>query len=300
MQTRIDHRARLMPLFRELGHLKRITSAGRHGSIATRLFKQAWCALCAGDAPKSVMRQTVGAAVAAGRLGDLDSAKLVEIGLTAAETVGVLRAGFDAVGDVIEAPLAVELREALAGRLTSGPLPLFAALLADQPRAGVTCPGKPRLMLLPAENHAEHSIAVAVYGVLVSAYYDADPVMVFLAGLGHHFHNAAMPDSGLTGEMLLGDLLGDVIVRLRGHAMSELSSFLQAQMEDALKVIADDSTPEGRAFHAGDVIDRVIEIEQHVTSSRLTMDMVLHDYELVHAGPVKTFHDLTLREVGLL
>ncbi len=30
------------------------------------------------------------------------------------------------------------------------------------------------------------------------------------------------------------------------------------------------------------------------------MYSVLHTYELVHAGPVKTFHDRVLSDVGLL
>ena len=109
-----------------------------------------------------------------------------------------------------------------------------------------------------------------------------------------------MPDSGFTGEVLLGDLLDGVISCSRERAYAELSEPLQSRMREALVPIVDDLSPEGRAFHAADVIDRVLEIEQHLAAARTTMDMVLHDYELVHAGPVKAFHDATLREVGLL
>ena len=291
---------RLMPLFRELGHLKRITSAAREGSIATRLFSRAWGELLAGELPAVVMRRTVGAAVAAGRLGDLDLAKLRELGLTDAEASTVLRAGFDAVAEAIAPPFAADLTSALAQDAASGPLPPFVSLLAAQPRAGVTCPDKPRMMLAPAENHAEHSVVVAVYAVLLAAHYGADPAVVFLAGLGHHVHSAAMPDSGFTGEVLLGDLLDRVIGTARERALSELPPPLQNRIREALIVIADDASPEGRAFHAAAVIDRVLEIEQHLAAAHSTMDMVLRDYELVHAGPVKTFHDATLREVGLL
>ena len=91
MLALVDQPVRLMPLFRELGHLKRITSAGREGSIATRLFFRAWAELLAGNLPEVVMRRTVAAAVAAGRLGDLDLAKLRELGLTDAEALAVLR-----------------------------------------------------------------------------------------------------------------------------------------------------------------------------------------------------------------
>ena len=300
MLARVDHRAQLMPLFHELGHLKRITSAGRDGSIATRLFLQAWGELVAGEMPADVMRRTVVAAVAAGRLGDLDLAKLRELGLTDVEASTVLRAGFDAVAEALDPSFATQLKEMVSEAAATGPLPPFVVLLAAQPRAGVTCPGKPRMMLLPAENHAEHSIIVAVYAVLLAADYGADPTTVFLAGLGHHFHNAAMPDSGFTGEVLLGNLLERVIGTARDRALSELPAPLQDLMREALLVIADDRSPEGRAFHAADVIDRVLEIEQHLAKAHATMDMVLRDYELVHAGPVKAFHDATLREVGLL
>ena len=300
MLGRVDQRAQLMPLFRELGHLKRITSAGRDGSIATRLFLRAWAELVAGEMPTDVMRRTVGAAVAAGRLGDLDLVKLRELGLTNFDVSTVLRAGFDAVAAEIDPAFATELKEAVAEDAASGSLPPFIALLAAQPRAGVTCPGKPRIMLLPAENHAEHSMAVAVFAVLLAADYGADPATVFLAGLGHHVHNATMPDSGFTGEALLGDLLDRVIGTARDRALFELPMPLQDQMREALLVIADDLSPEGRAFHAADVIDRVLEIEQHLAVVNSTMDTVLRDYELVHAGPVKAFHDATLHEVGLL
>ena len=300
MLARVDHRAQLMPLFRELGHLKRITSAGRDGSIATRLFLRAWGELVVGEMPTDVMRRSVGAAVAAGRLGDLDLVKLRELGLTNVEASTVLRAGFDALAEAVDPAFATQLKKVLAEDAASGSLLPFVALLAAQPRAGVTCPGKPRMMLLPAENHAEHCLTVAVYAVLLAADYGADPATVFLAGLGHHLYNAVMPDSGFTGEVLLGDLLERIMGTARDRALSELPTPLQDRMREALVVIADDRSPEGRAFHAADVIDRVLEIEQHLAKAHATMDMVLRDYELVHAGPVKAFHDATLREVGLL
>jgi hypothetical protein len=292
--------AALMPLLRELGHLKRITSAGRSGSIATRLFKQAWGALVAGAEPSDVMRATVAAALAAARLGDLDAAKLRELGLTEIQTVEVLGRGFDAVTDAVDLRLVDDLREALGADPPDGALPGFVQLLADQPRAGVTCPGKPRLMLQPAENHAEHSITVALYGVLLSPLYGADPTKAFLAGLGHHFHNAAMPDSGFTGEVMLGDLLNGVIERARSTAMEELALPLRAMFAEALAPIGSADSAEGRCFNAADVIDRVLEIEQHLVTREASMQNVLHDYHLVHAGPVKEFHDRTLADVGLL
>ena len=47
------------------------------------------------------------------------------------------------------------------------------------------------------------------------------------------------------------------------------------------------------------MLDRVLEIEQHLRAARLTMEVVLGEYELVHDGPVKAFHDRILADVGL-
>ncbi|GAA3709101.1 hypothetical protein GCM10022268_18000 [Sphingomonas cynarae] len=293
--------ASALPLLRELGDLKRISSAERDGSIAERLFLRGWAALAAGNPPVSVMRRIVAAALAAARLGDLDRATLADLGLSDAEALAVLERGFDEVAAGLEPALALELRGALAdGAPPAGPVPHFAVQQAGQPRAGVTCPGRPRLLLQPPENHAEHCLMVAVYGVIAAPGYGADATEVFLAGMAHHFHNAAMPDAGFTGEVLLGDLLDRVIAQARERAMAMLDPAVAAPVRAALVPIGGNETPAARAFHAADVIDRVLEIEQHLRAASATMDTVLHTYELVHAGPVKTFHDGVLAEVGLL
>ena len=67
-----------------------------------------------------------------------------------------------------------------------------------------------------------------------------------------------------------------------------------------LSHVAGDTTPEARAFHVGDVLDRVLEIEQHGRAAQLTMAVVLNDYGLVHDGPVKAFHDRVLHDAGLM
>jgi hypothetical protein len=290
-----------LPLLRELGELKRIRSAGRDGSIAQRLFRRGWAALVAGDAADDVMRRTVGAALAAARLGDLDASVLAELGLSFEEAEAVLVRAFDEVAGGLDPALAASLREGLAdGAPTPGPVPRFVDQLCEQPRAGVTCPGRPRLMLQPPEDHGEHCLMVAVYGVLAAPGYAADPVIVFVASMAHHLHNAAMPDAGFTGEVLLGDLLDAVIARARETSLAELDEPLATAVRTALAPIAGEATPEARAFHVGDVLDRVLEIEQHLRRNSATMDNVLVDYELVHAGPVKGFHDRVLADIGLL
>lgn len=293
--------AAALPLLRELGDLKRIRSAEREGSIAERLFARGWAALAAGEPVGAVMRRTVAAALAAARLGDLDRATLAVLGLSDAEATAVLTRGFDEVASLLDPSLAGSLRAALGeGAPPAGPVPRFVTQLAGQPRAGVTCPGRPRLLLQPPENHAEHCLLVAVYGVVAAPGYDADPDEVFLAAMAHHFHNATMPDAGFTGEVLLGDLLDRVIADARERAMAELPPAVAERTRAALAPIGGDATPAARAFHAADVLDRVLEIEQHLRAASATMNTVLHTYELVHAGPVKGFHDRALREVGLL
>lgn len=292
-----------LPFLRELGDLKRIHSARAAGSIAERLFVAGWAALVRGEDPASVMAQVVGAALVSARLGDLDIVTLQALGL-GDDALTVVERAFDEVTGGIDTALAAQLRTALSlGRPVKGDVPTFVGKLARQPRAGVTCPGQPRILLQPPENHAEHCLMVAVYGVLASPMHGADPVTVFLAGMAHHFHNADMPDSGYSGEMLLGDQLDTAIATARQACADELAAMhpgLAHSVMAALAPIASDVTPEARAFHVGDVLDRVLEIEQHLRAARLTMSVVLGDYGLVHDGPVKPFHDRILADAGLI
>ena len=289
----------ILPLFRELGDLKRIRSADRAGSVAERLFADGWAALAAGVDASDVMARIVAAARAAARLGDRDLATLRARGVGDG-AVAVLERAFDEVAAGLDPALAARLRPALGqGAPEVGPVPNFVGLLSRQPRAGVTCPGRPRIMLQPPENHAEHCLIVAVYAVIAAPGYDADPVAAFVASMAHHFHNAAMPDSGFSGEVLLGDALDGVIERARETAMAELAPAVATRVRAALAPIGGDVAPHARAFHVGDVLDRVLEIEQHLRAATVTMDDVLHTYGLVHDGPVKGFHDRILAEVGL-
>lgn len=289
-----------LPLFRELGDLKRIRSAGAPGSAAERLFARAWAALVRGEPAGEVMARTTAAALAAARLGDMDLATLLDLGLSPGEAETVLRRALHEVAAPVDAALAGDLAQALAfGAPEPGPTPPFVERLARQPRAGVTCPGRPRLLLQPPESHAEHCLLVAVMGVLAAPTQGAVPEPVFLAGLAHHLHNVFMPDSGFTGEVLLGEHLDPVIARARARALAQLAPALGERVREALAPIGGDATPEARAFHVADVLDRVLEIEQHLKVARVTLDDVLGPYALVHDGPVKPLHDAILREAGL-
>jgi hypothetical protein len=302
VQTDLDEDAdRLKALLGEIGDLKRLRSAGHHGTAATRLFQTAWSELTAGAPLPEVARRITAQALAAARLGDLDRALLIEAGLSSAEANGVLCRAVEDISGPVPEPLRSALVSAIAvpGPGRTSDLPRFVGQLEDQPRAGVTRPGRPRIVLEPAENHAEHCLVVAVYGVILAPRYGADPATVFLAALAHHFHNAGMPDSGFTGEMLLGDHLGPVMRHFTEAALSSLEPGLRRRVVEARLCLADAETPEGRAFHAADVVDRVMEIAQHLRAASLTMDVVLGDMALVHDGPVKPFHDRVLAEMRI-
>ena len=288
-------------LLGEIGDLKRIRSAGRLGSIATRLFRLAWAELTGGAAAADVAHRVTAQALAAARLGDLDRSLLVKAGLPTAEVDAILRRAVEEITVRIEEPLRSTLMDAIAVPSSDlgGAQPRFVALLEEQPRAGVTCPGRPRIVLQPAENHAEHCLVVAVYGVLLSPRYGADAAVVFLAALAHHLHNAGMPDAGFTGEMLLGDRLEAVMQHFTGDALASLGPDLRRRVVEARACLIDAETSEGRAFHAADVVDRVLEIAQHLRSTSLTMETVLGDMALVHDGPMKPVHDRVLAEMRL-
>jgi 5'-deoxynucleotidase YfbR-like HD superfamily hydrolase len=293
-----------LDILRELGELKRVRSAAQHGSIAVRLFARGWASLVAGVPAESVWRQVAGAALCATRLGDVDVPLMLRLGVSREEALAILLRALDEVLAELPAPLSAisadALREALDAAAPASDAPPFVVLLSRQPRAGVTCPGKPRILLEPPENHAEHCLMVAVYGVLLAQAYDADPATVFLAAMAHHLHNVFLPDSGFAGEVLMGDQLEPVMHRATELALAELPAPLAAAVRQARTVLPDAATPEGRAFHAADTLDRVLQIEQHLRAGKVTMYQVLHDMALVHEGPVKAFQDRLLADVGLM
>jgi len=299
LPARTGHLASLVPLAAELCDLKRIRDASGPDSLASRLFRRGWGAMAAGQQVAEVALATTADTIAAARLGGIDRAVLQGAGLSAEEAGIVLRRGFDEVAGPIEPGLVEALRGHLGREARPGPAPSFAEALIRQPRAGATCPGKPRIVLEPPEGHGDHCLVVAVLACILAPRYDADPATAFLAGMAHHLHNAYLPDSGFAGEVLLGEHLQPIIQRLFARELATLPRPLAAETGAALDAIRDAATPVGRAFHAADVIDRVLQMRHYEQVAQFTTSQALDDMDLVHAGPTQAFHMAVLRETGL-
>jgi hypothetical protein len=294
--------AKVLPLLRELNDLKRVEVAGREGSLAEQLFGRAWSALVAGEALATVALRETARALIGVRLPGYDVALLNSLGMAETEANQVLQQALRDAGQPLDADLVTQLAQATSAPADSvaGRQPAFVAQLAQQPRAGATHPGRPRIMLWPPENHADHCAMVAVYAVLLSPYFGADPGEAFLTGLAHHLHNAALPDPGYAGDELLGSYLPGLMAQATQQAMQQLPTALQPVVTAALDRTCVVDVPAARAFHAADVFDRVLEMAWHDQSARFRLHQALDDLNIVHAGFTQQFHQQVLTAAGLL
>jgi hypothetical protein len=124
-------------------------------------------------------------------------------------------------------------------------------------------------------------------------------VAPFLVGLAHHLHNVVLPDAGFAGEVLLGGALPQVMGTLEERELATLPAALGGRLREVLTLRADAGVPEARAFHAADVLDRVLQVHHHARAAAFTAAQALDDLELVHAGPVQSFHHDVLAAAGL-
>ena len=255
--------------------------------------------LAAGQPPDRVAARELAHAVASARLGGIDAATLKAAGLGRDEVRSVLVAAIDAAGPDLPSKVG-DLVDLLIddGGPTAAPPP-FVALLAMQPRAGATRPGRPRLVLEPPENHAEHCYLTAIYAAMTAPLFGAEPTGPFLAGLAHHFHNADLPDSGFAGEELLGDHLRPIMDRFTARALGQLDPRLSQAVVQARTLLDHADSPEARAFHAADVLDRVLQMEQYARVAAFETRQALDDLKLVHAGPLQAFQNGVLAAAGI-
>ncbi|SFP83052.1 5'-deoxynucleotidase YfbR [Geodermatophilus dictyosporus] len=291
--------AGLRPLLAEIGDAKRVRVSGVPGSLAEQAFTRAWARLVAGEDLAAVAWSETAAAVARARLAGIDAGVLTTAGLSDAEALEVLRRGFDEVAGPLDPELRERLRAALGPLPLPSPAPGLAGALNAQPRAGATAPGRPRVVVEPPESHGDHCLTVAVYAVLVAPVVGADPVAPFLLGLGHHLHNVVLPDAGFAGEVLLGDALERVMAALEERELAALPGPLAGRLRAVLALRPGADVPEARAFHAADVLDRVLQVHHHARAAAFTAAQALDDLELVHAGPVQGYHLDVLAAAGL-
>ena len=319
-----DTPAALRPLLAEIGDLKRVRPvlSDPAESVAAGRFRGAWLSLFDGADVSAVAHREAAAAVAAARLAGVDAAVLADAGLDDEAAGAVLRRSIAEWRGVLPGPLPTALAaaagdlpaadrdrvERLAGLYgadgdpSDDPAAGLAEVLdrlADAPRAGATRPGHARLILTPEESHADHCHVTAVYAVLLAPLYDADPAVPFLAALSHHFHNAFLPDAGFTGEVLLGGHLDPIMRTFTDRCLAELPGDLRSAVESAREILPHADTPEAKAFHAADVLDRVLQMHHFERAANFTARQALHDLDLVHPGPLQTFHQTVLRGAGL-
>ena len=291
--------AALRPLLQEIGDAKRVRVASAPGSLSEQAFSRAWARLVEGEDVEDVALSETAAAVARARLAGIDRAVLTGAGLSEPQALEVLERGFDEVAGPLPEPLRSRLRGALPLVRDAGAPPALVELLDRQPRAGATCPGRPRVVVEPPESHGDHCLTVGVYGCLLSALVGSDPAAPFLLGLAHHLHNVALPDAGFAGEVLLGEHLEPLMARLEERELAALPAALADRVREVLLLRAGAEVPEAQAFHAADVLDRVLQVHHHARAAAFTAEQALDDLELVHAGPVQGFHLQVLQSAGL-
>ncbi|NVJ09782.1 HD domain-containing protein [Myxococcus sp. AM001] len=293
--------ATLRPLLGELMDLKRVRTADHPDGLAARGFRRAWAALVAGvDLEALALRETALALVAV-RLGGIDAALLARAGLPPPRASELLHRALDAAASPLEPGLRERLHAALSEPLGAGDTapPPVVERLVRQPRAGITHPGRPRILLETAESHADHCYAVAVASVLVAPLFDAAPALPFVAGLSHHLFNGVLPDSGHAADVLLGDAVEPMVERLTEEVLATLPAGVATRIREARRELPRTDTPESRAFHAADVLDRVLEMDFHARAARFTLRQVLEHLELVHAGPMQSYENAVLVAAGL-
>ena len=292
----------MLELLRELNDLKRLYANNLGSdSYASWVFRRACVAISTGQPLHAA--SWCAAVVSAARLGAITSEVLLDVGLSDVERIAVQH---DSI------LLHESLPQDICDSLTSACLKLdkvvtdvspmsvdWVMRLSAAPRAGATCPGKPRIALEPAEMHSDHCIMVAVYGYLLADLFGANREDAWLIGLCHHFHNAYLPDAGFTGEMLLGMHLEPVLESLRSRVICTLPEEMGGRVKRLFEEINGVDTPLARAFHAADTIDRVLQMEQYERTSQFQIKQALEDFNLVHEGTAQAFQHELLQSLGL-
>ena len=311
-------------LFVELTDLKRIESFGHPGSLASYRFGNALERLVRikaidGDIAKQQLRQlavdhlTLG--IIATRCGAMDIDALKELDIAPEVIERTFDAALDEHAAAIPTSLRDEVRQSLGRQIHGGgaastPRPIAGdAAFTDlvdrmrrEPRAGATAMGRSRVLVTPTESQAEHSYVTAILATILAGWSAEDqPVDAgecFATGMLHHVHNAYLPDSGFSGEVLLGDALPSVLRTARDRAKQAIASVAD-RIDAAADRMSHLETPESRCNNAADAIDRVLQSRYHERVANFDSGRINAELELVHEGPLQSFQQATLVRLGI-
>lgn len=294
--------AEQLPLLRELNDIKRLyaRNLGSH-SLATQVFFGATNPLHLGEPLNADI--WCAAIVCAARLGAITPYILNDIGVAPEERLAVYQNS-------------IKMHTALPQHVTNTFLNAAKRLdsvsiekaestsewvvnLAASPRAGATCPGKPRIALEPAEMHSDHCILVATNAYILADIFGAKKEDAWLISLCHHLHNAYLPDAGFTGEVLLGAHLQRIIVSQRNRVLKNFTKDYQERVIELFSQIDDLESPLAQTFHAADTIDRIIQMEHYERAANFKVINVLEDFNLVHEGSAQRFQHELLNSIGI-
>jgi hypothetical protein len=295
----------LRTLLIELEDLKRQQPAHYSQSIASTLFVESWQRLLGGEDIERVATTIAAKAIVAVLLPGCDAPFVREAGLEQSAVVKIYQKALrtssqgrldDALYERLSASIPLLVNEYF-GPPTSDRLAeadfwkqaWFVDVLGQQPRAGATKPGRPRMLMVPPEMHSDHCLTTAVFAVLLSPIFGTSPGLPFLTGLSHHLHNAVLPDCGFGGEVLLDEWLPAIIEQARNQALGQLEPVLAQQVRDAIGTHENLHLAEGRAASAADVLDRVLDVQWRTRAANVRDEDILEELDLVHEGPIKRF-----------
>ena len=296
----------LRPALIGLRGLKRVRSrASGKRSRSDVLFAAAWARLLTGEPVADVAAGVTGAALAATRLAALTLEDLTRCGVSEGEAEDLFAAAVAEAGVGVPDALRGEAAEAAATYANHAAVPsdtpAWLVALLDQPRAGATHPTRPRLYLEPAESHADHCLTTAVYAVLLSHRLGADLGTVFLIGLSHHLFNVELPDIGFTGDRLLHRFGLDRTVTDSAFeaAFRHVPEPLRGRIRAALRHTRRTDSPEARAFHAADVLDRTLEMAWHAETAGFRLADAVQGMNIVHEAAEQAWQRRVLEAAGL-
>lgn len=294
--------ADLLPILRELNDTKRLYARNLGScSFATQVFFGATRPLHVGEHLNADV--WCAAIVCAARLGAITPHILHDIGVNSDERLIVYQNSLKThtslpqtvINVLLKATPGLDKISVEKAESTSE----WVEYLAVSPRAGATCPGKPRIALEPTEMHSDHCILVATNAFILADIFGANKEDAWLISLCHHLHNAYLPDAGFTGEVLLDRQLQGIIDSQRSRVLKNFTKDYQMRVIELFKEIDDLESPLAQTFHAADTIDRVIQMEHFERTANFKVISALEDFNLVHDGAAQQFQYELLNSIGI-